>query len=146
MLPDKLQRKIEYEISEIDRLLNDFEPLLLKVKQTEPDLVEISAIASLLHSFYNGIEKIFEFIAIDLDGSLPQGASTHKKLLIQMAQGNEKRDALISEEIVSQLVQYLGFRHFFRHSYSFQLDWNKMKPLVDDINKFWDELKTIFSF
>ena len=141
MLPEKLQSKIEFEKAEIDRLVFDFEPLLLKIMQSEPDMIELAASASLLHSFYNGIEKIFEFIAKELDEMLPEGSGTHKKLLLQMATANSNREAVISDEMQTVLEQYLSCRHFFRHAYSFQLNFNKIKPLLDQMSDTWNELK-----
>jgi len=37
-----------------------------------------------------------------------------------------------------ELKMYLGFRHFSRHAYAFDLDWNLMKDLVfraDDVRE-----------
>ena len=35
----------------------------------------------------------------------------------------------------------ITFRHFYRHAYSFQLNWNKMKPLVDNVHSVWEKVK-----
>ena len=34
------------------------------------------------------------------------------------------------QAVERELQDYLGFRHVFRQAYSFQLDWEKMSPLV----------------
>jgi hypothetical protein len=52
------REKIEHEISRIDKLLNDARPLLDLRKLREPDFVEITATAQILHSFYNGVESV----------------------------------------------------------------------------------------
>jgi hypothetical protein len=57
-LDNNLKEKIEYEISRIEKLLNDAKPLLDLCKIREPDFIEITAAAQILHSFYNGIESI----------------------------------------------------------------------------------------
>jgi len=58
-LDDVIKIKIEYEISRIDNLLNDVSPLLdlCRIKG-QPDIIEITAAAQVLHSFYNGVESI----------------------------------------------------------------------------------------
>jgi hypothetical protein len=33
-----------------------------------------------------------------------------------------------------KLKEYLGFRHFSRHAYAFDLDWNLMKDLIQDLS------------
>lgn len=41
----------------------------------------------------------------------------------------------------------MGFRHFFRHSYSFQISWDKMKNLVDNLLDVWNlTKKDIYKF
>ncbi len=40
------------------------------------------------------------------------------------------RPALLSDELHDSLIEYLRFRHVFRNAYSFDLDWQKMLPLV----------------
>ena len=43
--------------------------------------IELSALAAMLHSFYNGIENILKRIALELDDPMPGGESWHKELL-----------------------------------------------------------------
>ncbi|WP_369684561.1 hypothetical protein [Rhodothermus marinus] len=33
----------------------------------------------------------------------------------------------------SAIPYYLGFRHFFRHAYTFEIDWNKLQPLITHV-------------
>jgi hypothetical protein len=42
-LADKFQEKISYEIGQIDKLLNEAEPLLDLCRLREPDFIELSA-------------------------------------------------------------------------------------------------------
>lgn len=41
----------------------------------------------------------------------------------------------------NELLKYLGFRHFFRHSYSFHLKWERMEELVNPIRTVWEKFK-----
>ena len=87
------------------------------------------------------IENIFEIIAKNIDGIVPQGNKSHQELLHQMASENNNRIEIIDEDLYMKLREYATFRHFYRHAYSFQLDWDKMKNLVDSVNEVWCELK-----
>ena len=40
-----------------------------------------------------------------------------------------------------KLREYATFRHFYRHAYSFQLNWEKMKPLVYNVFDVWSAVK-----
>jgi hypothetical protein len=141
MLPEKTKLKIQFEVEQIDRLIDTYSDLLEKCRQKIPDKVEIAALGSVLHSFYNGLENIFSVIAKEVDTTLPQGISWHKDLLIQISTQTPSRNAVISEASKEKLVNYLGFRHFYRHSYSFFLDWNELKPLIVNLNSVWIEIR-----
>jgi len=126
----ELKDQIGVEEAQLQHLLELHRPLLEKCRSEEPGPIELSALAALLHSFYTGIENLFGRVAIELDGGVEHGEAWHRRLLQQMAEGNEARPPFISPSVMEQLQPYLQFRHFFRHSYSFQLRWDKLAPLV----------------
>lgn len=50
----------------------------------------LDSVALNLHSFYAGIERLFEIIAKRIDPTLPSGETWHRDLLRQMTQDQEK--------------------------------------------------------
>jgi len=44
-------------------------------------------------------------------------------------------NGIISESTAKELRRYLAFRHFFSHGYSFDLDKERIIPLVKDIER-----------
>src|SRR6056297_3065876 len=117
--------------SERKRLQNLVEELQERVNKIEgkPNGVELRAVASILHDYYTGLEKIFRLIALELDGDLPSGEDWHKRLLDRMAAKIEDlRPPVIDGELKEQLAEYLRFRHLFRHMYGFELRWTRCKP------------------
>ncbi|RMF30687.1 MAG: antitoxin, partial [Chloroflexi bacterium] len=55
--------------------------------QERPDeQAYLDSVALNLHSFYSGLERLFELIARHVDGKLPNGATWHRDLLKQMEQ------------------------------------------------------------
>mgnify|MGYP000849553563 FL=1 len=141
MFIDKVVSQIQFEIRQIDRLIDMYRTLLMDCKDKEPDLVEITAMASVLHSFYNGLENIFAIIAKRIDERSLSGEQWHKRLLSEMAKKTQKRNMVISEVLKEKLVEYMGFRHFFRHSYSFILEWEELRRLILPLNEVWSEFK-----
>jgi uncharacterized protein YutE (UPF0331/DUF86 family) len=139
MLPNSVKEEIELEIKNIEKLLKSYGPLLKKVETQKPDYIELGALAMLLHSFYNGLENIFTRIARKIDQKVPTGELWHTHLLEQMTKQTKKRkDVMLSNETYKDLKKYLGFRHFSRHAYAFDLEWQLMKELVeriDDVSK-----------
>jgi predicted nucleotidyltransferase len=100
-----------------------------------PSQFAMHALASYLHQFYTGCERIFERIALTVDGGLPGGAYSHANLLAQMARELPGiRLAVLNEALWLRLQDYLAFRHFFRHAYGYTLEWAKLRPLVTGIS------------
>ena len=129
MWPD-LKDQISVEEAQLQQLLTLHQPLLGQSRTQAPNAIELSALATLLHSFYTGIENLFRRIAIETDGGIGKGEGWHRRLLLQMAEGGGHRPPVISAGLLERLQPYLQFRHVFRSSYSFQLRWEKMQPLV----------------
>jgi hypothetical protein len=141
---------IEVEIKRIEKLLKDYEPLLKRTEAQRPDIIEMGSLAMLLHSFYNGLENIFTRIARKVDGELPGGEGWHRQLLRQMATETEERKLVVlSESTCQDLEEYLGFRHFSRHAYAFDLDWELMEDLVERLSavkqRVLDEIRSFIS-
>ena len=142
-----IEEQIKFKLNDIDRLFSEYELIFEKIKVEEPDLFDMTILGSVLHSFYNGLENIFEIIAKNIDNNVPSGNKSHQELLHQMASENGFRHEIISEDLYLKLREYATFRHFYRHAYSFQLNWEKMKPLVENISSVWKETKnTMLSF
>lgn len=140
-MAEKVASQVTFEISQIDQLLAAYAELWERAHENTPDLVEMTAMASVLHSFYNGLENIFLSIAKGLDQGVPNSAQWHRDLLVQMTQETTNRPKVISSELVQKLTDYLGFRHFYRHSYSFFLDWNELENLVSSLPDVWDHTR-----
>src|SRR3990172_6707459 len=81
----KLRKQIEVEREQLHQAIKLHRPLLDRAGTRELDAIELSAAAAFLHSFYTGIENIFERIAIDLDGANPSGTRWHRDILDRMA-------------------------------------------------------------
>lgn len=114
---------------------------LKKCGGQRPDIVEITALVSVLHSFYNGLENIFLTVAKRIDKDVPTGTQWHRDLLYSMIQSTSNRAAVLSDELSLQLTDYLGFRHFYRHSYSFILECEKLEELVIPLPDIWQRAR-----
>jgi len=99
---------------------------------TEGGKYHVDAAALSLHGFYNGVERLFEWIARQIDGTLPQGSSWHRELLQQMTLDvPEVRPPVLQTPTAKLLEEYLGFRHVVRNLYSWELEPAKVKRLIE---------------
>ncbi len=132
---DRFRKQQAAERAQLHRLLAGADPLLSKCRETPPSEIELSALAAVLHSFYNGVENIFKRVLVEIDRETVGGEAWHRDLLLRMTQAKPERPAVLSHDLHEVLLDYQGFRHFFRHAYAFDLDWQKMSPLVFRLNE-----------
>jgi len=101
-LDNKLKIKLSFEISQIDKLINDSKPLLKLCEEKIPDYIEISAAALLLHSFYNGIENILILIFKNHKEKVT-GEKWHSELLSKAFVSVANRRQILKNELSEPL-------------------------------------------
>lgn len=140
-MDDELSAELLFEISQIDRLLDESKPLFDSCQQKTPGYIEMAACAMTLQSFYHGIESILMLIFKHYDESLPKGGKWHADLLDKAVVPGKKRKPIFSSDLQKRLDVYLRFRHFTRNSYGFQYKWDRMSDLVIGLNDLWETAK-----
>lgn len=117
--------------------------VILKIQELNRDITElkITALATYLMNFYNGIENILKRCAKEYYKKMPKGEDWHKLLLQQSYLCGKDRIPVFKKETTDKLYSYLTFRHFFIHGYGFKLSWDKMKVLVADIDTLWRDIR-----
>ena len=136
-MDEAVKTKIEYEISQIDELIEKSEVLISLCKNKEPDFIEITAIGGILHSFYNGIENIFVLIGKSLDFDFKSSPQWHRNLVDFMF----LQPDFLPQDLRLLLTEYMGFRHFFRHTYGYTIKWEKCSHLFMGIADFWHTVR-----
>ena len=140
-MDDKLKTKLLFEISQIDKLLDDSKPLLDLCGLKKPDYIETSAAAMTLNSFYNGIENILIMILKHYHEKLPHGEKWHIELLDKAFVPNGDRNQILKIELLKPLEEYLKTRHFIRHTYGFYLEWARIEDLFKNIKTILQKVK-----
>lgn len=113
-----------------------------KAAAAKNDELYFDSVALNIHSFYCGLERLFEKISFAVDGSMPKGVNWHQELLNQMAiEIPNVRPAVISEKTRNQLDTYRGFRHVVRNVYTYHISADKMKPLAKGIRPVFKQIE-----
>lgn len=141
-MANAVKLKIAFEISQIDELIEKSSVLLQKCILQEPDFIELNAAGAILHSYYNGLENIFLLIRKNIDKTVLSSERWHSELLKSMFAATKARRPLFEKKLYDQLVDYMGFRHFFRHTYGYHLRWDLIKPLLMNIKENWNTVKS----
>ena len=128
-----LKVEVESDLSDLERIVAEINSARDDIGSTLPEFRDKAAFGSFLHSFYNGVENILKRVAEEVDHSVPVGEAWHRALLRHMTNPVEGvRPPVLHGETMNALGPYLGFRHFFRHSYTFEINWSKLRPLVEN--------------
>ena len=143
-MDNNVREKMKYEISRIDKLIIDAKPLLDLCKLKEPDFVEITAAAQILHSFYNGIESVVILFLKSIHENVPNDNKWHKTLFEIVFGKNNKNINIVRNDVKDQMKKYMYFRHFIRHSYASELKWSEMDVLVKNLEELWKIIKADF--
>jgi predicted nucleotidyltransferase len=137
-----LKDLVEDELAALERIVKAVQEGVSSEEET-PSQFAMNALASYLHQFYTGCERILERMAVRVDGGLPGGAFSHANLLAQMAHELPGvRPAILNERLWLSLQDYLAFRHFFRHAYGYTLEWAKLRPLVMGLSATYNDLQS----
>jgi uncharacterized protein YutE (UPF0331/DUF86 family) len=127
MTKQQLKEYCDAEFENIDAVVSDLSSVV-KNDKTNFLTPELAAIATFIHNCYNGVENILKRVLSCKQIEFKDTPTWHKDLLkTSMDKG------IISDNLYGTLSNYLSFRHFFVHAYSFSLKWEELKPLVDDI-------------
>lgn len=124
-------------LTTLERLEQEFSAVAAMVDKSPEDmpLYDRSAIGYYLHSFYNGCENIFRSVVRFFENDL--GPNTWHSDLLKRMKFNIPgfRPALIDEELFTLLDDFRAFRHKFRHSYTFELDWEREQLVARKFRK-----------
>ena len=121
----RLATEIESELANLTALGEE----LFKAPRRD-DTCSLRARGSILHDFYNGVERVFLRIAREFNGGVPRGDQWHRDLVNDMTlEIPEVRPAVIDQDLGRALGDYLRFRHLFRNVYGGVLDAERMASL-----------------
>jgi hypothetical protein len=127
-----LKSKIKAEVDNIEVTLSELEKILTV---EEKGFVELAALATILHNFYNGVENVIKQILREKNRSVPRSKSRHKELL-----ETAHVEKIMPADLKSDLYEFLAFRHYFVHGYAIRLEELPMVILAERVNTVWRDL------
>lgn len=139
----RLAAAIRQRRRQVEKIVVEAEQALADFPEEAPPLRELRGIGAILHDFYTGIEHISETIAPELNGGLPAGDAWHRELLTNMTLALPGlRPSVFREETARVLDEFLRFRHLFRNVYGFELEWARVRSLLERLPAAWNEVET----
>ena len=123
----------DYQVQQINTTYTRLET---KVSTIEKQTVTVEAVESAgywMHNLYCSFEDLFKLVAGFWENSLSADGEFHVQLLKRMLSIEGVRPALLSEGSYKFLNELRGFRHVFRHAYSYGLDDERISTLLRKI-------------
>lgn len=113
--------------------------ILESLQATQPDNQERVVVTGYyLHNLYSAVEDLFEEVASAFENQLEPGGSYHRDLLRRMSIDVPTiRPRLVSSNSFKLLDDLRGFRHVFRHSYTYTLDPQRVAQLRQAVLDRW---------
>jgi len=120
-----LKAEIDAQVKEIDKIYKEIEDRQQGAEQSRPRL---ESLGYQLHNLYCAFEDLFKIVARCFENQVKDISQYHKELLRRLSLCVEGvRPRLISEESYREMDELRAFRHFFRHAYSYELHYEKLK-------------------
>ena len=138
-----LAQRIRVEIDELERTVSAVARHWQRARTaTEDQDAFLNSVALNLHSFYNGLERVMELVALEMDGGTLGGEAWHAELLRQMAlELSSVRPAVLSSDTGQRLDEYRKFRHRVRRIYATHLNAARMEHLVENLPSTWKQVR-----
>lgn len=137
----ELATRIQQELTDLEQVVARAERAVVAARrQSENQDLYLDSAALSLHDFYTGLERIFQQIGANVEGTIPSGSDWHRKLLQQMQREYpELRPPVLSVETATLLDEFLRFRHVLRNIYAFHFDPEKIAYLVGQMHHVWKQ-------
>ncbi|MBM4141000.1 MAG: hypothetical protein FJ242_05835 [Nitrospira sp.] len=113
----------------------------LKEKASKEErAVYVESLAINLHSFYEGIETIFEKVMDFTGEEKPSGQEWHREVIERMTLPIKRlRPEVISVDTAKKLDSYRTFRHKIRHIYGFMIVTENVITIAE---KAWESFES----
>ena len=117
--------------TDINRQIAIIEQVYEKIQQRsenyDANVERMESLAYQLHNLYCAFEDLMELVADEFENRIEERKNWQIRLLRRMTEEiPEIRPALFSLETLPLLDELRGFRHWFRHAYSYEIDPEKL--------------------
>lgn len=136
MQNQQLREYCAAEFENIETVLSELH-FVIRPGKADYSVAELAAIATFVHNCYNGVENILKRVFLSQQTAIKDSPTWHRELL-----KTSFDKGIISEELYEILSNYLSFRHFFVHAYSFNVRWEELRPLVEKLENTIMEFKS----
>jgi len=123
--------EFDYQVEQIRDIYLTLQRKLPLIEKQSAAQESVESAGYWLHNLYSAYEDLFKLVAGFWENSLSSDGEFHVQLLKRMLLNiKDVRPALLSEDGYRILNELRGFRHVFRHAYSYGLDDERVSALL----------------
>ncbi len=135
MTIDELKQYCGTEFQSIGRIMDEL-AVIHRPDTSEYTMAEQAAMATFLINIYSGIENVLKQMLLYDKLDVGDSPGWHEKVLRKSGE-----IGILPPELFQMLGRYLSFRNFFIYNYFFNINWEDMKVLVDEMNTVVDQVR-----
>ena len=136
MTIDELKKFCDNELKNIDRVTEEIF-IVYKPDKADCSVTEQAAIGAFMMNIYTGIERTLKQMLLYDKLDVNDEPGWHEKL-----QRKAGEIGIVPPELQPVLAKYLSFRNFFVYNYTFDVQWEEMKVLVDAVRDLTVKLRS----
>jgi len=138
----------DHQVQQIEIVYSDLRKKLKTVDNAEPSIELVESIGYWMHNLYCAYEDLFKLVSGFWENNMNRNGEFHINLLKRMLiKIKGVRPALLRDDSYAYLNELRGFRHVFRHAYSYGMDDERVTFLLrKTIRKEGNVLKDIKIF
>jgi len=142
MTLDELRKEIDIEFEIMDKIIKELLMLNQDIAFREPTIREKTAGSAFVAQFYSGIENILKRIHYFKNIPIPKGENWHIEIFKRFCNPPYlSLPMLFDEELELLISPYRKFRHIVYHGYGFQIEWDRMREGIENIEKVYLKFK-----
>lgn len=129
---DRLREEIEFGLQNLDEVYSR----ILKFRNTDVDVqILLSALSYECIGYFNAVEHLIIRFLKSLQKPVPSGPTSHRDTLLLFENVSRECGFHISQGVMQFMRDMMAFRHVATKIYGFLIDWDKLKVIVDGIEK-----------
>ena len=135
--------EFDFQVKQIDSIYGSLENKVVSIEKKRVAAEAVESTGYWMHNLYCAFEDLFKLVAGFWENNLSANGDYHIHLLKRMLVEIEGvRPLLLSSVSYRVLNELRGFRHVFRHAYSYGLDNERVSALL---RKILDQKNTVIS-
>jgi len=147
--------EFEFQVDLIKTIYQRLNDKLIVFEKETPSRELVESAGYWMHNLYCAFEDLFKQVSVFWENNLSDDGDYHVNLLKRMMINiKDIRPSLLSIESFEHLNELRGFRHVFRHAYSYGLDdervaylirktISKKEMILADLSKFREKIEEV---